>query len=145
MNIKKLALNISVPLIIGIIVSLFINTNDYKTLIQPVLSPPGWLFPVVWTILYILMGISTYVVSKKEKVPFIYYINLFFNALWSIIFFTLKLRGFAIIWLVTLIIIIIFMIRDFYKIDKKAGLLQIPYLIWCLFALYLNTGIYILN
>lgn len=145
MDIKRLFLNISIPLVIGIVVSLFINTNDYKALIQPPLAPPGWLFPIVWTILYILMGISTYVVSKNEKVPFIYYVNLFFNALWSIIFFTLKLRGFALIWLAILIIIIIFMIRDFYRIDKRAGLLQILYLLWCLFALYLNAGVYLLN
>lgn len=95
MNIKKLALNISIPPIISIIVSLLINTNDYKTLIESVISPPEGLFPVVWTIPYILIGINAYVVSKK--VPFIYYINLFFNALWSIIFFTLKLRRCAII------------------------------------------------
>ncbi len=145
MDIKKLAFNISIPLIIGVVVSLFINTNDYKILIQPPLAPSGWVFPVVWTILYILMGISTYVVSKKEKVSFIYYINLFFNALWSIIFFTLKLRGLAIIWLIILIIIVIWMIRDFYKVDKVVGILQIPYLLWCLFALYLNIGIYLLN
>ncbi len=145
MNIKKLIFNISIPLIMGIIVSLFINTDDYKSLIQPPLAPSSIIFPVVWSILYILMGISTYIISIKDEIPFIYYVNLFFNGLWSIIFFTFKLRGFSIIWLIALIIILIIMIIKFYKINKKAGLLQIPYLIWCLFALYLNIGIYLLN
>jgi len=118
---------------------------DYNSLKQPPLAPPGFLFPIVWTILYILMGVSTYLVSKKETVPMIYYVQLGVNALWSIIFFVFKLRLFAFAWIILLVILVVKMIIEFYKIDKVASYLQIPYLLWILFAGYLNLGIYLLN
>lgn len=146
MNFKKLIIYILIPLIVGGIVALItMPFMDYNSLKQPPLAPPGFLFPIVWTILYILMGVSTYLVSKKETVPMIYYVQLGVNALWSIIFFVFKLRLFAFAWIILLVILVVKMIIEFYKIDKVASYLQIPYLLWILFVGYLNLGIYLLN
>lgn len=116
---------------------------------QPPLSPPSIAFPIVWTILYILMGISYGILVDKKllnaKAKIIYYNQLIFNGLWSIIFFSLKWRLFAFIWIIALAILVIFMIIEFYKKNKLAGLLQIPYLLWVLFAAYLNITVYLLN
>jgi len=146
MDLKKLIINILIPLVIGGIVALItMPFMDYKSLEQPLLSPPSILFPIIWTILYILMGVSAYLISKKDNIPLIYYVQLGVNALWSIIFFVFKLRLFAFIWIILLIILVVKMIFAFYKIDKKAAYLQIPYLLWIVFASYLNLGIYLLN
>lgn len=146
MNFKKLFISIFIPLIVGGIVSLIMMPfMDYKSLELPPLAPPAFLFPVAWTILYILMGVGAYLVSKKDTVPMIYYVQLGVNALWSIIFFVFKLRLLAFVWIVLLIILVVKMIIEFYKIDKVAAYLQIPYLLWIVFASYLNLGIYLLN
>lgn len=146
MNLKKLIVSILIPLVVGGIVAVIMMPfMDYKSLEQPPLAPPAILFPIVWSILYILMGISAYLVSKNGPVPKIYYIQLFVNALWSIIFFVFKLRLLAFIWIILLIILVIKMIIEFYKIDKLSSYLQIPYLLWIIFASYLNLGIYLLN
>lgn len=143
---KSILIPVGVGLIIGLITS---SSIQYNTLIKPVLAPPSILFPIVWTILYILMGISYGILKSKSEVDseinFIYYLQLFVNAMWSIIFFTFEWRLFAFIWLLILIILIIIMIVKFYNKDKTAGLLQIPYLLWALFASYLNLSIYLLN
>ncbi len=150
-NWKQLIISILFPVILGSISGLIsMSFMDYKDLIQPPLAPPGWLFPVVWTILYILMGISFYLILNadsyfKERAYLVYFLQLFVNILWPIFFFVFKWRLFSSIWLLFLIILIIIMILRFYVIDKKAGLLQIPYLLWCCFAFYLNVSIYLLN
>ena len=114
MNFKKLIIYILIPLIVGGIVALItMPFMDYNSLKQPPLAPPGFLFPIVWTILYILMGVSTYLVSKKETVPMIYYVQLGVNALWSIIFFVFKLRLFAFAWIILLVILVVKMIPPF--------------------------------
>ena len=104
---------------------------------------------MAWTILYVLMGVSYGILESKSlvnsEINFIYYLQLFVNAMWSIIFFTLEWRLFAFIWLLILILLIIMLIIKFYSKDKVAGLLQIPYLLWGLFASYLNLSIYLLN
>ncbi len=146
MNVKSLIKNIALPLVIGIIVGLIMMPfNDYKDLVQPPFSPPAILFPIVWTILYILMGISAYIISLRGGSLSIYFVQLFVNALWSILFFVFKLRLISFIWIILLIILVIKMIKDFLKINSLAGYLQIPYLIWLIFAAYLNLGVYILN
>ena len=124
--------------------------SSYSILDKPAFSPPEFIFPIVWTILYILMGISSYIVyssnsPNKPKALLIYGIQLFFNFCWSIIFFGLDLYLFAFIWLIALIFIIIIMIRQFYIVSPLAAYLKIPYLIWCIFAAYLNFSIFILN
>ena len=147
---KTYAKSIVIPVIIGGIVGLFISGSmDYNSLNKPFLAPPSILFPIIWTILYILMGVSYAILKDKSlidsKINTIYYSQLFVNALWSIIFFILKLRFFAFIWIILLAILVIIMIIDFYKKNKLSGLLQIPYLLWILFATYLNLSIYLLN
>ena len=142
--------SIFVPVFIGGIVGLLIsNYMDYGELIKPALAPPGIVFPIVWTILYILMGISYGILESNgltdSDVDLIYCLQLFFNALWPIIFFALKWRFIAYLWILILIVLITLMIIKFYERNKLAGLLQIPYLIWVLFASYLNLSIFLLN
>ena len=122
-----------------------------QSVLQPVLSPPAWLFPVVWTILYTLMGISAARIwflpagQTREQGLNLYVSQLIVNFFWSLIFFNAQAYGFAVIWLLLLWVLVFLMIRSFNKIDKKAALLQIPYLIWLMFAAYLNIGVWILN
>ena len=142
--------SILIPVIIGLIIgAITSNSIEYNTLIKPVFAPPSILFPIVWTILYVVMGVSYGRLKSKSlvdsEINFIYYLQLFVNAMWSIIFFTFEWRLFAFIWLLILILLIIAMIIKFYNKDKVAGLLQIPYLLWALFASYLNLSIYLLN
>ena len=149
-KIKIYAKNILIFVIIIVIVGFIISDSiDYNTLQKPFLSPPSIVFPIVWTILYILMGISFARLELNSKIDQdikqIYYLQLFVNALWSIFFFVLKWRLFSFIWILLLLTLIIIMIIKFYKKDKIAGLLQLPYLIWTLFATYLNFGVYLLN
>ena len=149
---KEQIISLLIPLGIGLISGLLsINgIKDFSLLNKPPLSPPGFLFPIVWTILYIFMGISSYLVYSEQDYQSsccikIYALNLFVNFMWSLIFFGLKLRLFAFIWILVLDLVIIYMIICFYRVNKKAAYLQIPYLIWCLFATYLNLAIYLLN
>ncbi len=142
--------SILVPVIIGGIVGFIISGSmDYTSLQKPFLAPPAILFPIVWTILYILMGVSYGRLKVKgltdDKINFIYYMQLAINALWSIFFFTLKWRLFSFFWILILIVFVIWMIIEFYKKDKISGLLQILYLLWILFASYLNLSFYLLN
>lgn len=147
---KLYAKSILIPVIIGGVVGLIISkTIDYNQLIKPEFAPPSIVFPIVWTILYILMGVSYGILKSKdlvdEKISRIYYLQLFVNAMWSIIFFTFKLRLTAFIWILILDVLVIIMIYRFYNKNKVSGLLQIPYLIWILFATYLNLSVYLLN
>ena len=150
---KKLLTNIFYilfPLFIGTIISTFITNNiDYQILKKPPLAPPSILLPIIWSILYLLIGISYYLYKKNtytDKIEIIiYYTQLLVNALWSIIFFTLKLRFFSIIWILILVILIYTLITLFLQKYKTSAYLLIPYLIWCIFATYLTIGIYLLN
>ena len=148
---SALIISILIPLAVGTMSALFSgNMSSYSILTQPAFSPPGFIFPVVWTILYILMGASSYIVyssnsPNKAKALLIYGLQLFFNFCWSILFFGFNLYLFAFIWLIALIFIIIIMIREFYTVIPLAAYLQIPYLIWCIFAAYLNLFIFIMN
>ena len=122
------------------------NMDIYKDIITPPLSPPMWLFPIVWTILYTLMGISAAIVYKQDKEHLgIFFVQLAVNFLWSIIFFNLRMFLFSTIWLVLLIVLVIKMIQEFRIVDIRASYLLYPYLVWLLFALYLNVAIYFLN
>lgn len=145
---KIYAISIGATLLVGIISGLISMgaMEEYAGVRQPSLSPPAWLFPVVWTILYVLMGIGlARVYIKTGKVPFIYIAQLFFNFMWSIIFFNFSAYLFAFVWLIVLAILVIIMTIDFYKVDKFSGLIQIPYVLWLLFAGYLNFMVYTLN
>lgn len=149
-NIKVYLKAIAVPVIIGGIVGFIISKSiDYNELIKPPFSPPGSLFPIMWTILYVLMGVSYGMLKSKnlvdEDIKSIYYAQLFVNSLWSIFFFTLKWRLFSFIWILILVALVLLMVVRFYRKDKIAGLLQVPYLVWVTFASYLNIGVYLLN
>lgn len=129
------------------------NMNIYDQLNRPILSPPSIVFPIVWTILYVLMGISSAIIFRERKTDSAmaavalatYAKQLVLNFFWSIIFFSLQNYLLAFIWLVFLWVSIVKMIYEFYRIDKTAAYLQIPYLIWVTFAGYLNLMIYLLN
>lgn len=153
-RLKPLLINLFIPLAVGGLSALVTmnSMESFEKLNQPPLSPPGWLFPVVWTILFTLMGISAYLVftsgsGKKQKntALIIYGAQLFFNFLWSIIFFNREDYLFAFIWLIALWALILANIIQFYRISKPAGILLIPYLLWVTFAGYLNLAIYFLN
>ena len=150
MKLSQKLLYILTPLIGGSIVGLIINKSiDYNYLVNPPLSPPSYLFPIVWSILYLLIGTSYYIYRKNNNddplTIRLYYIQLILNYLWSIIFFTLKLRTLAVIWIIILAITIIYLMIRFYKEERTSFYLFIPYILWVLFATYLNIGIVVLN
>lgn len=145
---------IAIPLLVGIVASLISGGGmaTFGRLNQPPLSPPGWLFPIVWTILYTLMGISSYLVltsegSKKEirKALTIYAYQLVVNFLWPTFFFNFGWYLFSFFWLVLLWVLVLLMIIRFYQLSKVAAYLMIPYLLWLTFAGYLNLAIWWLN
>ena len=126
------------------------NTDTYDNYIQPPLSPPGWLFPVVWTVLYILMGIAAGIIAESRDLDKgfalkLYILQLLINVIWPIIFFRFESPKFALFWLALLIVAVFVTIKNFRTINKKAGNLLIPYLLWCGFAFYLNFGIVAFN
>lgn len=150
-NKSALIISILIPLAVGSLSALLSgNTAEYGSLNKPALSPPSYIFPIVWTILYILMGISSYIIyesnhPEKGKALKLYAAQLFFNFFWSIIFFGWSQYFLAFLWLAPLILILIVMIKQFYQISPPAAYLQIPYLVWCLFAAYLNFMIFRMN
>ena len=149
-NVKKLLFNILLPVVLGSLVGLLTSSfTNYDEIIQPRFAPPGILFPIVWTILYTFMGISIYLVkennSKNQASIKIYKLQLIVNLLWSFLFFTFRLYLVSFIWIILLIVLVIHMILNFYKISKPAAYIQIPYLIWLFYASILNFQIFLLN
>lgn len=149
-NLKIYVKSILITIILGGLVGFIISGYiDYNSLQKPLLAPPSSLFPIVWTILYILMGISYGILKSNNlvdsKINLIYYSQLIVNLLWPIAFFVLKWRFFAFLWIILLVVLVINMIIQFYNKNQLSGLLQIPYLLWLLFATYLNLGVYLLN
>lgn len=133
-NFKKLAIYIAVPLVLGAIVGI-ITSGQSSNYGGPV---PGWIFPVVWSILYILMGISSYLISDNKDLLKIYYLNLVVNLLWPIIFFSLGLKTLGFFWILILILIVGYMMYKFYNENKIATYLLVPYILWLIFAAFLN-------
>lgn len=150
---KKLLVCLAIPLGVGGLSALLTSGNMqlFEEINKPPFSPPGWLFPVVWTILYALMGVSLYLVTetitRKNLQPALiaFAVQLLLNFFWSIIFFNARAYLFAFIWLILLWVAIIANIYLFYGINKNAAKLLIPYLVWVTFAGYLNLGIFVLN
>lgn len=146
-----LTICIALPLVIGALSALLTQENmqSFEVLNKPPLSPPGWIFPIVWTILYILMGISSYLVvissQPNDKALSVYFLQLAFNFFWSILFFNLNWYLVSFIWLVVLWFLILITIVMFYNISKPAAYLLIPYFLWVTFAGYLNLAIYIIQ
>ncbi len=153
LNIKKLLLSLAIPLAVGGLSALVSGgMSAYGQFNQPPLSPPGWLFPIVWTILYLLMGYAAYRVSQsdapkeeKAKALKIYAVQLALNFLWSPVFFGLEMYLAAFFILVFLWLAVCITLQRFSKIDPLAGDLLLPYILWLTFAGYLNFGVYLLN
>lgn len=150
---KKLLICLGIPLAVGGLSALLSGGMDtYQMLNQPPLSPPGWVFPVAWTVLYLLMGYASYRVltsgADKEQIRdalLLYAGQLALNFLWSPVFFGLQWRLVAFFILIGLWVLIFLTIRAFSKIDERAGDLLLPYILWVTFAGYLNMGAYLLN
>ncbi|MGL4572367.1 MAG: TspO/MBR family protein [Clostridium sp.] len=149
-----LIISLAIPLIGSFLISMFTRDSmkTYGQLNLPTIYPPGWIFGVVWPILYILMGIAAYRIymikkyeNKSNGSLLLYCIQLTFNLIWPIIFFYLKLYGIAWIELSILILVLIVTVIKFFRLDKISGMLMIPYILWCFFALYLNISIWMLN
>ena len=125
--------------------------QEYSSFIKPPLSPPGWLFGVIWPVLYLLMGIAAYIIYQTQQTPErkrainLYWVQLFVNFLWPIIFFRFEWYWISVIVILLLDVLVLITIIRFYRINKIAGYLLIPYLLWLLFATYLNIGIAVLN
>lgn len=152
-QVKQLLIALAIPLAVGGLASLLSGgMGQYRAMNQPPLSPPGWVFPIVWTILYLLMGYSSYRVYTAGKSPAftkkalkLYAAQLLFNFVWPIVFFSFGWYLAAFFVLVALWVLILLTLRAFTAIDETAGDLLIPYLLWVTFAGYLNLGIYLLN
>ena len=150
---KKMIISILIPLGIGLLSFLLTRNgiNNYSVnLNKPSFAPPSILFGIIWTILYILMGLSSFYIYEcmschKDNCLLLYALNLVLNFTWPIIFFNLQARLFAFLFILLLDIVVILMTLCFYGIDKKAGYLNIPYIIWLLFATVLNFSVYLLN
>lgn len=154
-KIKVYGTAIAIPLAVGGLSALITkdSMDMFDKINQPFLSPPSWLFPVVWTVLYILMGVSIGMIYEsnngtkedKKKAFVLYGLNLMVNFFWSIIFFNFQAFLIAFLWLILLIFIIMKMITAFNKIKPAAAYLQIPYIVWCCFASYLTASIWLMN
>ncbi len=153
-DVKKLLICIAIPLFVGALAGWISGggMEAFEQLNKPPLSPPGWLFPIVWTILYSLMGIASYLVltsgqpqSEIKLALTVYGIQLAVNFVWPLLFFNLEAYLVAFLWLVHLWLLILLTYCLFRQISPTAGRLLIPYLLWVTFAGYLNAAIYFLN
>ncbi len=151
-NIKALIVFILIPLAVGALSGYISMSGEQVEYISPSFAPPDYVFPIVWTILYILMGIASYRVWMKrcsinydQMALILYFIQLIFNFFWPIIFFKYGMFRFAFVWLLVLLVLVILTTIKFFQIDKKAGWLMIPYIIWLAFASILNYNIIKLN
>lgn len=153
LDLKKLLICLAIPLAVGGLASLLSGgMGAYGEFRQPPLSPPGWVFPIVWTVLYLLMGYASYRVAASGKEAALvrqglifYGLQLFFNFLWPILFFRLDAYLAAFVILLVLWALILATLWKFNKVDERAGDLLLPYLLWVTFAGYLNLGVYLLN
>lgn len=144
----KKYLRLFLPLILGSLIGLLTSSDiDYNSLVKPPLSVPSIAFPIIWSILYLFIGITYYSFRKKsdnEDIIKLYYVQLFVNLIWPILFFTFKLRFISILWILLLDVLVALLIKKLEK-NRNSFYLLILYLLWTLFATYLNIGIYILN
>lgn len=149
---KPLIVSLALSLGVGALSALLTRRSMelYETVIQPPLSPPSWVFPVVWTILYILMGVAAWLVWRsddpgREGALTFYAAQLLFNFFWPQIFFNARWFGIALVWILALWVLVFLTWRRFARIDRTAGRLMLPYVIWVTFAAYLNAGVWYLN
>ncbi len=151
-NIKHLAVSLAISLGVGALSGLLSmgGMKKFESVAKPPLTPPDVVFPIVWTILFALMGISAYLIYEENPrilsgALTVYAIQLAVNFIWPLFFFNLQMYLVAFLIIIALWLLIIVMIKRFYAVNKTAALLQIPYLLWVTFAAYLNFGVYLLN
>ena len=152
-KIKPYAVSILLTLAVGGLRGFLtsMGMDSFDALTKPPLTPPSFLFPIVWTVLFILMGVGaarifmTEPTAARNRALIVYVVQLAVNFFWSIIFFNLQAYAFAFFWLILLWVLILTMIYLFCKVDKPAALIQIPYAIWVTFAGYLNLMIWLMN
>lgn len=153
-SIKLFLICVAIPLLTGGIAGLLTKNSMavFESINKPPLTPPGWLFPVVWTILYFMMGAASYLVLTSDAsfrdisiAMKLYGIQLVFNFLWSILFFNLQLYNVSFLWLVILWLLVLATLLAFSQISRTAALFMVPYLLWITFAGYLSLKIAILN
>ena len=153
-KLRTLLIAVAIPLLVGAVAGLLTRNSMqvFEGLQQPPFAPPGVLFPIVWTILYTLMGIASYLIYTSGKDPeevssalTVYGVQLVVNFLWPIVFFRFGWYTFAFFWLILLWVLVIYTILLFYRISKPAAWLMVPYLLWLTYAAYLNLGIVLLN
>ena len=149
-----LIISLLIPLSVGALAGALTmgSMAQYAALAQPPLSPPGWVFPVVWTILYLLMGWASFLIWKsgapqaaKKRALGLYGMQLAVNFVWPLLFFRAGLYGFALLWLVILLVLVAETMLAFGRIDRRAAWLLAPYFLWLLFAAYRNAGVWLLN
>lgn len=151
-NLKKMLISLAVPLAVGGLSAIASGgfSEKYAVINKPTLSPPGWVFPIVWTLLFLMMGYASYLVTSSggrdaKDAMTVYYVQLVLNFFWPIIFFRAHLYTLAIFELILLIALVTVTVIRFSHVDERAGYLTLPYLIWLCFALYLNIGVAVLN
>ena len=152
-NWKRLLICLAIPLAVGGLGALFSGgMSNYGAMAKPPLSPPGWVFPVVWSVLYLLMGYASYRILETPDSPeenknalVLYGLQLLANFIWPLLFFGGGWFLLSFFWLILLWVLIYLTIRAFSRIDETAGNILIPYILWVTFAAYLNFGIYLLN
>ena len=136
---------IFLPLLGGLLVSMLVDFDMYGSINLPSIAPPAILFPIMWTILYLMMGVSLYLNRHNKKNMIIFYIQLLLNYFWVFDFFLWEMFFGSFIVIILLDVMILYTILEFYKENKTSAYMLIPYLIWCVFASYLNWQIYLLN
>ena len=124
---------------------MLVNFDMYKDINLPSIAPPSILFPIMWTILYLMMGVSLYLNRNNKKNMVLFFIQLLFNYFWVFDFFLFEMFFGSFLVIVLLDVMILYMILEFYKENKASSYMLIPYLLWCMFASYLNWQIYLLN
>lgn len=151
-NKKALAVSLLIPLLVGLLAAWLAPAAEaYTAFEKPALSPPPWVFPVVWTVLYVLMGVASYLVYQEKDCPHrekgltAYAVQLVINFFWPLFFFRLGAYGLSFVWILLLFVAVFITWRYFSACSKAAGLLFIPYLLWVAFAAYLNYGVFRLN
>ncbi len=154
LSVGSLIISILTAELVGVLSGLLSGNfkEVYQMIDQPPLSPPGWAFPIVWTVLYALMGTAAYLITRtladskqKQDALLFYAVQLLVNFLWSIVFFRFEQFGISVAVILLLDILVLITIVKFFQINKIAAYLLIPYFLWILFATYLNIGVYLLN
>lgn len=149
-RLKPLAISVGVALLAGAFGALLGGDMSTDGIVSPWFMPPSWVFPVAWTVLFALMGTAAYLVfdsrhPERREALRVYGVQLAVNTLWSLLFFRLHLFLLSFLWILLLIVLVCITVRRFYRIDKKAASLLIPYLLWLSFAALLAFAVYRLN